>query len=269
MFPGVPLLGLSGTVTKKICDDVLDKLHLRQDQVSIISMLPDRPNIFLNIKHQKSFDYETDLMWLVAGLRHQKEKFPKTVLFAQSVSHVADIYEFIKTELGRDAYASPELDVSNRLLSQFHAHVGKGLHDMILSNFASEQSVLRLLISTVAFGMGVDVPDIRTVIHWGKTSSMLTYWQEVGRCGRDGNPANAFWYPKSVSGKDSAIFSRLKNDRACCIRRIILEHFVIAESDTTYIKSLETPPCNGNCDSCQCARCQCCNHCFDMCPCRQ
>ena len=58
-------------------------------------------------------------VWLFVGLRNQKEKFLKTVLFARSVSHIADIYEFTKTELGRDAYASHECDVSNQLLSQF------------------------------------------------------------------------------------------------------------------------------------------------------
>ena len=56
-------------------------------------------------------------VWLFVGLRNQK--FLKTVLFARSVSHIADIYEFTKTELGRDAYASHECDVSNQLLSQF------------------------------------------------------------------------------------------------------------------------------------------------------
>ena len=69
-------------------------LHLYEHQVKVISMPPDRPNIFLEVVHKKSYDFEEDLMWVVEGVKNQKEKYPKTLIFAQTVSQVSDIYEF-------------------------------------------------------------------------------------------------------------------------------------------------------------------------------
>jgi ATP-dependent DNA helicase RecQ len=59
----------------------------------------------------------------------------------------------------------------------------------IIQNFVKEESTIRLIICTVAFGLGVNIPDVRFVVHWGACDSALQYWQEVGRAGRDGNKA--------------------------------------------------------------------------------
>lgn len=64
----------------------------------------------------------------------------------------------------------------------------------VLCTFSKSDTTLRLVIATSAFGMGVDCPDIRTVIHWGLPSTLEEYFQETGRSGRDGYPATAILY---------------------------------------------------------------------------
>ena len=70
-------------------------------------------------------------------------------------------------------------------------------------------------MATIAFGMGVEVHDIRQVVHWGRVSSLMSYWQEVGRAGRDGTPARAVWYcTSSAAGNDSVLWT-LYSHAAC------------------------------------------------------
>ena len=76
----------------------------------------------------------------------------------------------------------------NCLFAMFHARVDVEDKQSIISSFCTPSGVI---ISTIAFGMGVDVPDVRTVIHYGPSSGIEEYVQESGRAGRDGQPSKA------------------------------------------------------------------------------
>lgn len=73
----------------------------------------------------------------------------------------------------------------NRLVDMFHSCTESCIKEKIIDSF-SKPSVLRILIANVAFGMGVDIPDIRTVVHFGACDDIESYVQAVGRAGRDG-----------------------------------------------------------------------------------
>ena len=85
--------------------------------------------------------------------------------------------------------------------------------------------MIRVLTSTVAFGMGVDIPDVRFIVHWGKVKSLMLLWQEIGMAGRDGQQSKAIWFPKSTVGDDMEILDSLEKDSSTCIRLAILRHF--------------------------------------------
>lgn len=256
MFTRAPCLGLSATVTTKVLKDVKHALKLQDDDVTIVSVLPNRHNIFLDVRHQASYDHEDDLQWVAEELGEKQEQFPKTIIFAQTIRQVVDIYEELKTTLDSKAYLEGDSDVSKRLISMYHGQIGSKLQEYTLQNFRNENSVLRLLISTIAFGMGVEIPDIRQVIHYGKTLSMLCYWQEVGRSGRDGEPAKAIWYPKSTAGEDHELFQKLKTDQSLCVRKTVLQHFVPPNMDISFLESMDQRD-KGQLRSC-------CSHCRNM-----
>ena len=92
----------------------------------------------------------------------------------------------------------------------FHAHIAEPLQQYTLSEFSKPDSTIRVLVCTVAFGMGVAIGDVRQVIHRGKVRSLMTFWQEVGRCGRDAESSCATWYPESVDGQDKGLLPKTK-----------------------------------------------------------
>lgn len=194
--------------------DSREALRLSPDDVQIVAVLPDRPNIFLDVRHQDSYDAEEDLKWIAEGLKEQQQQYPKTLVFAQTIRQVVDIYEDLKTSLECHAYMSEERAPEKRLISMYHGEIAPALQNYTLDNFRDKDSILRVLVSTIAFGMGVEIQGIKTVVHYGKTKSMLCYWQVVGRCGRDGAPAAAIWYPKSTAGDDHDVFKKIKSDKS-------------------------------------------------------
>jgi len=82
------------------------------------------------------------------------------------------------------------------MISMYHAHISDPLQQYTLTEFTKTDSVIRVLVCTIAFGMSIEIPDIRRVVHWGPTSSLLSFRQEFGSGGRDGKPATATWYAR-------------------------------------------------------------------------
>ena len=268
IFSKVPLLALSATVNQQILSDLQSILKLENTDFEIVSKIPDRPNIFLEVKHQSSYDFEQDLFWIVEGLKTEGENYPKTVIFAQTVSTVSDIYEFLMDSLEEDAYGSSFKNPQNRLVSMFHGQIGKELQQFTVDNFRLPDAKIRVLVSTIAFGMGVEVRDIRQIIHWGRSKSVLAYWQEIGRGGRDGQQCTAIWYPKSTAGIDKEIFDQIKADKSLCVRSKILSTFLIPGMDPSPLKCMnERSACLKDCVHCSCSLCLCCSHCKQLCAC--
>jgi ATP-dependent DNA helicase RecQ len=96
-------------------------------------------------------------------------------------------------------YFNREKNFENRLIGTFHAGLCSKDQKRIIQNFVKEESTIRFIICTVAFGLGVNIPDIRFVVHWGACDSALQYWQEAGRAGRDGNEGKAYMYATKSS----------------------------------------------------------------------
>ncbi len=279
-----PTLCLTATATQDIVDDIVGHLHFRD--FKIVARLPDRPNIFLEVRHRNSYNYEIELKEIVDGLKEKGLDYPKTLVFAKSTLKVIDLCEFFVEQLGESALVSNHCSSSTNelsidesgveqpyIVSMYHAEVGENLHRYVLSEFRKPDSKIRVLGTTIAYGMGMDVKDIRNIIHWGCQSSVQSHWQEVGRAGRDGEAALAIWYPKGSGGKqqakvDKEVFDKIKNDREVCVRKTFLEHFVLSSMEDNVLDYLSRRElCDKGCDSCLCSYCVCCNHCKSLCPC--
>ena len=140
-----------------------------------------RPNLYLGFKMVGATDY-IELDYIVDDLKDQKFQAPKTIIYAPTMDTGSDLYMHFYEKL---CDAMPETDADD-LLQCYFAMAGDETLDYIRAEFAGPHSRIRVLIATIAYGMGVDVKCVRRVIHWGGSKNALTYWQEVGRAGRDG-----------------------------------------------------------------------------------
>ncbi len=265
IFPEACTLGLSATVNQKVFDDIKGILHWKP---RVIALLPDRPNLFLEVVHKTTYSIPNDLQWIVDGLAAEGDKFPKTLIFAQTTGLVNDIHAFLKIGLQNKVYRNEVASHANRLVSKYHGTVSSKLQTWTFENMTKSDAPLRALATTVAWGMGINVKDVRYVIVYGKCANMLTFWQQMGRGGRDGQPAKAIWYPKSTAGDDHKLFEEIKTEKNTCVRKLILTHFLLPSMDEMCLNYLdEREPCTGGCDMCTCPFCKCCTHCAGKCPC--
>ena len=150
-----------------------------------------------------------------------------------------------------------------------------------MSSFLKPDTHIRLLVSTIAFGMGVQVPDVEIVVHWGGSKSILSYRQEIGRCARDRRQGDAYMIllPRVLHGKYVTpafrdMCSELKKPGPQCLRVRILQYFILPGMDMSAIEHMKARrPCDGkhrDSDSdtgCMCDWCTCCTFCQSRCQC--
>jgi ATP-dependent DNA helicase RecQ len=107
----------------------------------------------------------------------------------------------------------------------YHAGLTPGIRRKVLEGFLADR--VSVIVATTAFGMGIDKPDVRRVLHWGPARTLEGYYQEAGRAGRDGRPADCLvlWRPKDLFwGEIAPAMRRYVRERRCR-RRMLLEYF--------------------------------------------
>ena len=119
---------------------------------------------------------------IVEELRDQGLRFPKTIIYVPTMDTGSSIYNYFYRKLRR----SMIIDVT-KLVMFYYAMAGEGTLAFIQEEFTGLDSGIRVLIATIAYGMRVDVKGVKRVVHWGGSKNALSYWQEVGRAGRDGS----------------------------------------------------------------------------------
>ena len=126
---------------------------------------------------------------------------------------------------------------------------------------------MRALLSTVGFGMGLTLENLKFVIIWGFPSDILDLWQEAGRCARDpGSFGEVHWLAGLSEGKGSNEMKAFAKDTSTCYRKRILEELYPLKDGTSY----EPPPpaecnCTVSCSFVSCEICRCCNVCRVQC----
>jgi superfamily II DNA helicase RecQ len=230
-FPNVPVIALTATATVTMKKDIAESLGLRDPEV--ISINPDRQNIFFASHQRKaSGDDKLDdiLRPLAEDLKRQRQDFPLTLIYG-NLETISECYAYFSQALGEEQYSdqSGKPEAKNRLFTQFHAQYPEHERQRIVTELAKATSKLRILFVTVSFGIGIDIKNIRHVIHIGVPYTMEEYYQEAGRCGRDGLPSKAIIYYNSYDisrGKKqmSDVMRQFVQEKRCK-REMILHYF--------------------------------------------
>lgn len=188
------------------------------------------------------------------------------------MTQAADVYAYIMHKIGNQAWLTPNnKDPSKRLLDMYHRSSPSVDQKRVTVEFPKEDSSIRCVIATIAFGMGVQVSDVRYIFHWGASKTPLSYWQEIGRCCRDGEQGHCYLFltPNSLHPQrvDEEMIKICKDDTKC-LRVSILEHLTVTGMDISSLALLQKrSPCDLNCNICKCALCFCCSRCQFKCKC--
>ena len=205
----------------------------------IIQINPDRPNLYLEIKprlpnREKFTKYEEIIQSIAEELKLKRENFPLTIVYIESLEALGYFYQFLNYELKEDQYIGDPIP-ENRIFGQFHKDYTNPTKQHIISELCKEVPTIRLVLATVALGMGLDVPGITQIIHCRPPTTLEKYFQEIGRAGRKGQKATALMYfnkndlAKNRKGLSEAMVQYCKrNDQ--CLHLQLLGYFGFHES---------------------------------------
>lgn len=169
LFPGVPRIAVTATADARTREDIVRSLRLEGAKVLVDSFA--RPNLQLSaIRKENGSRAKTDAA-VIALVRERRGK--SGVVYCGSRDGCERVAQALR-DAGTNAIA-------------YHAGMDARERDKRLERFLAEDGAV--MVATIAFGMGVDKADVRFVIHADPPGSLEAYWQEIGRGGRDGEPA--------------------------------------------------------------------------------
>lgn len=233
-FPGVPMMALTATADRLTRKDIINMLELRDPEVFTLSF--NRPNLSLDVRQGCSSKEKLKILKSMIE-RHKGESGIVYCLARKTTETLAEKLR----EAGINAAA-------------YHANLSAKERAKTQEDF--KQGLVDVICATIAFGMGIDKPDVRFVVHYNMPKSIESFYQEIGRGGRDGKPCETllFYNPgdmvllrqvNRVSSLQGLNDDKMKSmqqyaESQVCRRRILLNYF----------NEESTCDC-GNCDVCK------------------
>jgi len=234
----IPVIALTATATPKVQVDIVKSLNMRNERRFVSSF--NRPNLYYEVRPKLGKEQTfKEILQII-----KKEGNPSAIIYVQARKTTEELAE--------------QLRLNGISAAPYHAGMDAKSRAQVQDGFLGED--VKVICATIAFGMGIDKPDVRIVIHYDIPKSIENYYQETGRGGRDGLEGScyAFYAPKDIYKLEKFLRDKPVAERemggqlleevvayaetSSCRRKFLLHYFG---------EEFEESNCGGMCDNCR------------------
>ncbi|KAJ0426520.1 hypothetical protein BJY00DRAFT_272372 [Aspergillus carlsbadensis] len=242
-LPGVPMMALTATATENVKADVIH--NLKMDGCEVFTQSFNRPNLTYEVRSKSK---ASELVQNIADIINKYRK-KSGIVYCLSRSNCEKVAEKLRDEHGIKA-------------DHYHAGLESEQRSRIQQRW--QHGEIHVIVATIAFGMGIDKPDVRFVIHHSMPKSLEGYYQETGRAGRDGRRSGCYLFfnyrdvnvLESMINKNEDLSEAQKSRQLKMLRNVTL--YCENKSDCRRVQILayfneyfRRQDCNASCDNCK------------------